>query len=99
VIAARTEARNRWIALDPEPDEGGNQAAWQDGDGTWRTRQLGREDAPWDFEKRFMPHLPATTCKPLEAAVVPLNPPPPNVIPISAARSIRSGKRTPRRTP
>ena len=95
MIAARTEARNRWIALDPEPDAAGNQAAWQDGDGTWRTRQLGKEDKPWDFEKRFMPHV--ATCKPEEAAVAPIKPRPQNVVLISDARSIRDGKRTPRR--
>jgi hypothetical protein len=39
-----------------------------------------------------MPHVPGTTCKPEEAAVVPLRPLPQNVTPISAARSLRSGK-------
>lgn len=88
VVWARTE-RNKWIALDPKPDPNGNQAAWQDSDGIWKTRQIspnaGANDKPWDFEKPYMPHV--ATCKP-EAAVVPIKPPP-NVIPISAARSIR----------
>lgn len=91
VLWARTE-RNRWIALDPDPDPKGNQAAWQDSDGIWKTRQIspnaGPNDKPWTFEKPYMPHVAA--CKP-EPAAVPAKPPP-NVIPISAARSLRSGK-------
>jgi hypothetical protein len=91
VIGARTEARNRWIALDPDPDAKGNQAAFQDSDGTWKTRQLAKDDKPWDWETVFMPHV--ATCKPQEAAVVPIKPLPQNVTPITDARSLRSGKR------
>ena len=96
VVWARTE-RNKWIALDPDPDPNGNQAAWQDSDGIWKTRQIspnaGPNDQPWTWEKPYMPHVPTTTCKPEEAAVVPIKPPP-NVIPISAARSIRGRKKS-----
>lgn len=95
IVWARTE-HGKWLALDPKPNPDGNQAAWQDSDQTWRTRQIGPnagpDDKPYDFEKRYMPHLPGTTCKPEEAAVVPLRPLPQNVTPISAARSLRSGK-------
>jgi hypothetical protein len=62
VIGARTEARSKWIALDPEPDPKGNQAAFQDSDGTWKTRQLGKGERPWDWETVLMPpcgHLQA----------------------------------------
>ena len=88
VLPARTE-RGKWIALDPKPDPKGNQAAWEDSDGTWKTRQLSpASDPPWGFEKVHMPHV--ATCKPQEA-VVPARPLPPNVTPIGAARSRRDG--------
>jgi hypothetical protein len=92
VLWARTE-RSRWIALDPKPDPKGNQAAWQDADGTWRTRQVGTASAPppWDWERVYMPHV--ASCKPGEAAVTPLKPLPANVTPITAARSLRDGGR------
>ena len=98
---ARTE-RNRWIALDPDPDPKGNQAAWQDSDGIWKTRQIGPktgpDDKPWDFEKPHMPHV--ATCRPQEAEVAPIKALPQNVTPISAARSLRDGKNSNRkRTP
>ena len=85
ILWARTEATSSWLPLDPEPDESGNQAVFQDTHGAWQTRQLSADDKPYSFEKRHMPHV--ATCRP-EAAVVPIKPPP-NVIPISAARSIR----------
>lgn len=84
VIAARTEARNRWIALDPEPDPKGNQAAWQDSDGTWRTRQVGAaSEPPWGWETVYMPHV--ATCPGRQEPEKP-PPPPGNVIQISRAR-------------
>jgi hypothetical protein len=90
VLWAKTE-RGKWMALDPEPDPKGNQAAWKDSDGTWKTRQIGKDNPPWGFEKVHMPHV--ATCKP-EAAVVPIKPTlPKNVIPIGAARSRRDGPR------
>ena len=95
VLWAKTE-RGKWIALDPKPDPKGNQAAWEDSDGTWKTRQLSaKSDPPWGWEKVYMPHVPTTTCKPQEAAVVPIKPLPANVTPITAARSARDGRRTP----
>ena len=91
VIWARTEAHSRPLPLDPEPDEAGNQAVFRDKGEVWRTRQLSGDDRPYSFETRYMPHLPGTTCKPPEAVVTPLRPPPANVIPITAARSVRDG--------
>lgn len=93
VLWARTELRNRWFALDPAPNPKGNQAAWQDSDGLWRTRQLGEGREPlWGFETVYMPHV--ATCekqrpKPAPAAL------PPNVIPIGRAPSRERGA-TPR---
>jgi hypothetical protein len=83
VLPARTE-RGKWIALDPKPDPKGNQAAWQDSDGTWKTRQLSPgSDPPWNWERVHMPHV--ATCKP--EAVVPLKPAlPPNVTPVPHLR-------------
>jgi hypothetical protein len=99
VLWART-GRGKWLPLDPKPDPKGNQAAWQDSDGTWKTRQIGPnagpDDKPYDFERLYMPHVAGTTCKPQEAAVVPIKPLPQNVTPISAARSLRGGKRVKR---
>lgn len=94
VIWARTEPRNRWFALDPKPDPKGNQAAWQDSDGLWRTRQLTEGGEPlWGFETVHMPHV--ATCE--KQRPKPEPPPlPPNVTPISAARSIRDGRRAKR---
>ncbi len=90
VLWAKTE-RGKWLPLDPEPDPKGNQAAWQDSDGTWKTRQLSpKSDPPWGWESVYMPHVPSTTCKP-QPAVVPARPA--NVTPITAARSIRGGTR------
>ncbi len=92
IVWARTE-RNKWIALDPDPDPKGNQAAWQDSDGIWKTRQIGPntgpDDKPWDFEKPYMPHV--ASCNPQEAEAVPIKALPQNVVPISAARSRREG--------
>lgn len=84
VIWARTEPRNRWFALDPKPDPGGNQAAWKDSDDTWRTRQLGGSAEPlWGFEAVYMPHV--ATCEKRQPKPQP-PPPPENVIAISPAR-------------
>jgi hypothetical protein len=80
------------LPLDPDPDPDGNQAAYRDGTGGWRTRQLKAGEEPFGYERRFMPHM--ATCKPQGAAVVPLKLPQ-NVVPISAARSLRSGPRNP----
>ena len=90
---ARTE-RGRLIALDPDPDPGGNQAAFKDSDGIWKTRQFGpASEPPWGFETVYMPHV--ATCSPTAAPVIPVASLPKNVTPITAARSVRSGKRTP----
>jgi len=91
VIWARTEPRNRRFPLDPKPDPKGNQAAWRDSDGTWRTRQLAEGDESWDWETVHVPHV--ATCEKHEPKRPPA-PLPQNVTPISAARSLRSGKRT-----
>lgn len=89
VIVARTELRQRWFALDPRPDPEGNQVAWQDSDGTWRTRQLSPgADAPWGYERVFMPHV--ATCPAQQEPDKP-RPLPPNVIPITQAASRRHG--------
>jgi hypothetical protein len=79
------------MPLDPRPHGDGNQAAYRDGTGGWRTRQLRQGEEPLGYERRHMPHV--ATCNPQEAAATPLRPVrlPPNVIPITAARSRRDG--------
>jgi hypothetical protein len=89
VLWARTE-RGKWTVLDPKPDPKGNQAAWEDSDGTWKTRQVGPgSDPPWNWERVYMPH--AASCKPQAPPAPPALPP--NVTPITAAPSRRGGPR------
>ena len=87
VLWALTANRKR-IPLDPEPDPDGNQAAYRDGTGGWRTRQLGEGQEPAGYERRMMPHF-ATCTKRQEGraqlAVVTA----PNVIDLAAARRQR----------
>lgn len=73
------------MPLNPGPDPGGNQAAYRDGTGGWRTRQLKAGEEPLRYEKRYMPHV-ATCLKP-EAAVTPLR----RVLPPNAIRSAPPG--------
>ena len=80
------------MPLDEHPDDAGNQAAYRDGTGGWRTRHLKTGEEPLRHEKRYMPHM-ATCGKPPQAAVMPLRPLPANVVPITAARSRRDGPR------
>jgi hypothetical protein len=86
VLLARTEAHSRPFLLDPDPDPAGNQAAFEDPGGTWRTRQLAAGDGPWSFETVFMPHV--ATCSPPEP--VKPAPLPANVIQFDPARRRKS---------
>lgn len=61
---AVTAANSKWIALDPEPHPDGNQAAYKDDAGTYRTRQLGKNANPVGFERRYMIHR--ATCPALQ---------------------------------
>ena len=86
LLWARTE-RSRWIPLNGKPDPKGNQAAWQDSDGIWKTRQLTEKSDPkWGWETLYMPH--AATCPGRRpAAPKPdAGPLPANVVPFSALR-------------
>lgn len=86
LLWARTE-RGRWIPLNSKPDPAGNQAAWQDSDGIWKTRQLTEKTDPkWGFETVYMPH--AATCPGRKPVPAPL---PQNVIQLSERR--RTGGR------
>lgn len=64
VIWALTAANGKWISLDPEPDPGGNQAAYRDETRTLRTRQLGKNSEPLGYERRYMIHR--ATCPALQ---------------------------------
>jgi hypothetical protein len=76
----------KWLALDPDPDPEGNQAAYRDHTQRWLTRQLKTGEEPHGWERRYMPHV--ATC--------PARKPPPvlpqNVTPISSAPSWRGPK-------
>lgn len=92
IVWART-VRGRPLALDPSPDARGNQAAYRDAAGTWRTRQLKQGEEPAAYERRMMPH-PATCTghrEQLPSSQLPPRQLPDNVIPITrAARRRRS---------
>ena len=87
VLWAVTSVNSKRLMLNPKPDEAGNQAAYRDGLGTLRTRQLKDGEQPYGWEKRYMPH-PATCTgppplRPRHPAPVVL---PVIVIPMTAAR-------------
>jgi hypothetical protein len=50
----------KMLALNPAPDENGNQAAHRDVRGAWVTRQVGKNGKLAGFERRYMPHV--ATC-------------------------------------
>jgi hypothetical protein len=94
VTWAVTEAGKR-MPLDPQPNADGNQAAYKDGTGGWRTRQLKAGEEPYRHEKRYMPHF--ATCAKREKPTTPAPGPaatvlPENVIPISHGRELRRSK-------
>jgi hypothetical protein len=76
------------LALNPDPDADGNQAAYREGTpaGAWHTRQLGKDQEPLAYERRYMPHVATCPRRQQPAKPAPL---PPNVIPITRARSRR----------
>ena len=86
---------NKWIPLDPGPNPDGNQAVHFDHTSTLRTRQLGKDQKPYAYERLHMPHVATCTGpqQPRPRAPVPV---PSNVTPITAAPSLRRG--TPPRT-
>ncbi|MEV7805044.1 hypothetical protein AB0O28_19045 [Microbispora sp. NPDC088329] len=98
-----TTVAGRRLAVDPVPDETGNQACHKDHAGVWRSRSLtGAEaHAPKGWEDRFVPHV--ATCpkrRPVQTAL-PAMPParaalPPNVGRFDPAR--RRTTPTPRST-
>ncbi len=61
IIWATTTAGNH-IPIDAQPDPAGNQAVFKDVTGTVRTAQLRAGDQPEGWQRRGMPHFPATTC-------------------------------------
>lgn len=91
VLWATTEAGKR-LALSPRPDPAGNQAVYRDGTGRWLTRQLAKDQEPFGYERRLMPHVATCTGEPGKATVRPLVPLPENV-PISRARRLLSARR------
>jgi hypothetical protein len=88
VVWALTAANGKWIALNPDLDDDGNQAAYRDHTETLRTRQLRKDEEPLGFERRYMPHF--ATCQVLKQRAELAR----KVIPISRAPSLRHGRRT-----
>jgi hypothetical protein len=84
VVWAVTAANNKRLALNPDPDPAGNQAAYRDHTETFRTRQLGDKEEPQGFERRYMPHIATCEKRKQEQAAARL---PGNVIPIDRARN------------
>ncbi len=89
VILARTEARGRLLALDPEPNPKGRQAVMRPPAGPLWTRQLGKNEQPRPYETVYMIHL--ATC---EKQVKPTTPEalPANVVPFTRAKTKKRGK-------
>lgn len=85
VTWATTENAKR-LAVNPEPDPEGNQAVYRDGTGRWLTRQLGKDAAPFGWERRYMPHVATCTGDRQRGEPQAPAPLPANVIPISRAR-------------
>lgn len=88
VVWAVTEAGKR-LALDPGPNEDGNQAAYRDGTpaATWHTRQLRKGQEPYRWERRYMPHV--ATCGKQQRQPATPKQLPANVIPITRAKTRR----------
>jgi hypothetical protein len=82
-------ANSKRLALNPTPDPAGNQAAYKDGAGILRTRQLKDGQDPLAYERRYMPHVATCGKTPVRGTPAP-KVLPPNVIPISRAPSKRS---------
>lgn len=81
-----TQAGNR-MAVDPKPDEHGNQACYRVGPRLWWSRSLDGTDAlpPAAWEHRYMPHVATCTPpKPQTPAVLP-----PNVVRLDTRRPRR----------
>ncbi|MEU8278199.1 hypothetical protein ACFYOK_37470 [Microbispora bryophytorum] len=81
-----TTVANKRLAVDPVPDETGNQACYRDPFGTWRSRSLNGADArtPADWEARFVPHVATCSRRPPVQTALPAMPP--NVIRFDPAR-------------
>jgi hypothetical protein len=64
VIVAITEARSHQL-LQPDPDPGGNTAAYRDGAGTWHARRPTTELPLLAYEHLHLPHYAASpACRP-----------------------------------
>lgn len=88
VIWAFTQ-NGKLLALDPQPDPEGNQAAYRDHRPAWLTRQLKAGEEPFGWERRYMPHV--ATCAGPQQRRAPKAPAelPANVIPITRGRKPR----------
>ncbi|GAA4071045.1 hypothetical protein [Nonomuraea soli] len=87
ILWTLTEAAAR-MAVDPKPDERGNQACHRVGPRTWRSRSLDGADAlpAAPYEHQYVPHV--ATCTPPKA-----KPPaelPPNVVRLDPRRRRRT---------
>ncbi|MBA0053486.1 hypothetical protein E0L36_22180 [Streptomyces sp. AJS327] len=60
VVWTVTDAGRR-LAVNKEPDDDGNTAAYRDGTGTWRSRRPTDELPVARWEKLYMPHV--ATCE------------------------------------
>lgn len=63
VLWTITEAGRR-LAVDPEPDEAGNTAVYQDGAGTWRSRRPTNERPLTGWERLHTPHVASCPYRP-----------------------------------
>lgn len=87
IVRHSVNGNARTIWLDPDPDPAGNQAAYLDGTGTWRSHQLRRNEDPAGHERRYMPHI--ATCPARRQQQLPIPVLPPGVADLAAARRAR----------
>lgn len=91
VLWTITDAGRR-LAVNPDPDDAGNTAAYRDGTGTWRSRRPNDElpIAPW--ERLYMPHV--ATCPARRPAELPDMPRCLGIINLADERRRRNGGRS-----
>lgn len=67
ILWAKTELA-RPMPLDPEPNEAGNVAAYKNHAGNWYARVLRKDEQPYPYEARYMPHFATCTAAKVPAS-------------------------------
>ncbi|MEC3995234.1 hypothetical protein VSR01_17495 [Actinacidiphila sp. DG2A-62] len=91
VLWTVTDAGKR-LAVDPEPDETGNTAAYRDGTGTFRSRRPTDELPIMAWEKLYVPHVATCTARQRRATQKRPAVLPPGVLDLTAYRRRAGGR-------